>query len=59
MTDTKLQPNRILDGEMVKIQLAEIEALKAQARKDITPLERMRIGFEIKQKENKINGKHR
>lgn len=43
--------------ELQKTQLAEIEALKASARNAATPLERIRLGFEIKQKEEKFNDK--
>ncbi len=45
--------------ETAKTQLAELGALKEQARKDITPLERMRLGFEIKEKEKKFNDKNK
>jgi hypothetical protein len=39
--------------ETAKTQLAELEALKEQAIKDITPFERMRLGFEISDMEKK------
>jgi hypothetical protein len=41
--------------ETAKTQLAELEALKEQARKDITPVERMRLGYKISEMEKKYD----
>ncbi len=40
--------------ETAKTQLAELEALKEQAGKDITPLERMGLGYKISDMEKKL-----
>ncbi len=45
--------------ETAKTQLAELEALKEQAGKDITPLERMGLGYKISDMEKKLNDKNK
>jgi hypothetical protein len=40
--------------ETAKTQLAELEALKEQAGKDITPFERMGLGYKISDMEKKL-----
>jgi hypothetical protein len=40
--------------ETAKTQLAELEALREQAGKDITPVERMGLGYKISDMEKKL-----
>jgi hypothetical protein len=45
--------------ESAKTQLAELEALREQAGKDITPVERMGLGYKISDMEKKLNDKNK
>ncbi len=45
--------------ETAKADRAELEALKEQARKDITPVERMRLGYKISDMEKNFNDKNK